>query len=208
MFKRRTVVLQNISRASNWRLPSKISGAGLLLAAFIAIQLCQVPISHAQKRGASGLPLPRFVSLKAKRVNMRVGPGRDYKVQWLYVRKGLPMEIIQEFGNWRKVRDPNGNDGWVLHSLLSGKRRAIVTPWDIQSKDNEKPLPTISMYAANSQNARTIAKIEAGTLANIDECHKDWCKLSLTKSTHSAQLAGYVKKSLLWGVYLNEKVEN
>ena len=79
--------------------------------------------------GKSGLPIPRFVSLKAGRVNVRVGPGEDYKVSWVFTKPALPVEVIQEFDTWRRIRDSDGAVGWVFHSLLSGKRTAVVTPW-------------------------------------------------------------------------------
>src|SRR5688572_3042889 len=81
-------------------------------------------------RGATGLPLPRFVSLKSNNVNVRRGPGQDYDVVFTYVREGLPVEITDEFENWRKIRDSDGSEGWVFHSLLAGKRTAIVAPWE------------------------------------------------------------------------------
>ena len=80
-------------------------------------------------KNASGLPLPRFVSLKAKKINLRVGPGKDYAVSWLYLKTGLPVEIIQEYDNWRRIRDADGAEGWVFHSMLSGERSAIAAPW-------------------------------------------------------------------------------
>ena len=79
--------------------------------------------------GPSGLPLPRFVSLKSGRVNSRIGPGVNYAVDWMYLKPGLPMEIIQEYDNWRRVRDPDGAEGWINQSLLSGRRTAIAAPW-------------------------------------------------------------------------------
>ena len=77
-----------------------------------------------------GLPLPRFVSLKSNDVNVRRGPGQEYDVAYTYVRAGLPVEITQEFDNWRKIRDSEGAEGWVFHSLLAGKRTALVAPWE------------------------------------------------------------------------------
>src|SRR5690606_15423639 len=79
--------------------------------------------------GPSGLPLPRFVSLKSGRVNSRVGPGVNYSVDWMYMKSGLPMEIVQEYDTWRRVRDADGSEGWINQSLLSGRRTAMVTPW-------------------------------------------------------------------------------
>ncbi len=186
----------------------------MLVLIILCLQLAKPNYAVAQTVGASGLPLPRFVSLKSTRVNMRVGPGRDYHVQWLYVRKGLPMEVIQEFGHWRKVRDPIGVEGWILHSLLSGSRAAIVTPWDVPTKEqsetvdlNRKLLPTTNMYAAASKNSDIIARIEAGSLAEIDNCHDNWCKLNV-ESEKNAEISGYVLQILLWGVYPDEMVNN
>ncbi len=82
-----------------------------------------------QKGSASGLPVPRYVSLKSDRVNLREGPSKDHRTVWVFQRAGLPVEITAEFEIWRKVRDSEGTEGWVLHSLLSGRRTALVAPW-------------------------------------------------------------------------------
>ena len=88
------------------------------------------PLRHQNvARGPSGLPLPRFVSLKSGRVNSRIGPGVNYAVDWMYLKPGLPMEIIQEYDNWRRVRDSDGSEGWINQSLLSGRRTGIAAPW-------------------------------------------------------------------------------
>ena len=76
---------------------------------------------------ASGLPVPRFVSLKSDKVNMHIGPAKTYEVKWLYQRAGLPVEITAEFETWRRIRDADGTEGWVYHSLLSGRRTGMVT---------------------------------------------------------------------------------
>ena len=85
----------------------------------------------------SGLPLPRYVSLKSDHVNVRAGPTKDNDVAWVYTRSGLPVEITAEFENWRRVRDSEGAEGWVYHSLLSGRRTAVVT---MKAKDELAPL--------------------------------------------------------------------
>src|SRR6202012_2445570 len=72
------------------------------------------------------LPLPRFVSLDANDVNMRAGPGTEYPILWQYHRKGLPVEIVQEFDTWRRIRDRDGAIGWVQANLLSNKRTAQI----------------------------------------------------------------------------------
>lgn len=105
-------------RAGRW---AAVLSAWLMLAAPLAAQNMTV--------GSSGLPVPRFVSLKSDSVNVRQGPSRDQAVIWRYVRAGMPVEITQEFENWRRIRDFEGGEGWVFHSLLSGTRTAIVAPW-------------------------------------------------------------------------------
>ncbi len=85
----------------------------------------------------SGLPVPRYVSLKSDHVNVRAGPTKDNDVAWVYTRSGLPVEITAEFENWRRVRDSEGAEGWVYHSLLSGRRTAVVT---MKNKDELAPL--------------------------------------------------------------------
>ena len=82
---------------------------------------------------SSGLPVPRYVSLKSDHVNVRAGPTKDNDVAWVYTRSGLPVEITAEFENWRRVRDSEGAEGWVYHSLLSGRRTAVIT---MKTKDD------------------------------------------------------------------------
>jgi len=78
------------------------------------------------------LPVPRFVSLKAEEANLRTGPGIRYPVRWVYWKKWLPVEIIEEYDHWRKIRDAEGESGWIHKSLLSG-RRTILIKEDIAS---------------------------------------------------------------------------
>jgi len=152
--------------------------------------------AEAASTGASGLPLPRFVSLKAQRVNMRVGPGRDYKVEWMFVKRGLPLEILQEYDNWRKVRDSEGEEGWILQSLLSGKRTALVAPWSRKEGDG-----LIALKNAPSKDANIVARLEPGVLTEIDECQQGWCRVAVKK------VKGYALQSELWGVYPNEMLK-
>ncbi|MEO9458330.1 MAG: SH3 domain-containing protein [Lentilitoribacter sp.] len=152
--------------------------------------------SYAQttQKGASGLPIPRFVSLKAKRVNMRVGPGQSYKVSWLYTKSSIPMEIIQEYDNWRRVRDFEGTEGWVFHSLLSGERSAVAAPW----MRGKSPVSYINVYAQATQNSAVKAKLEPGVIAKIEQCNGEWCEISIDK------VDGWASQEELWGVYPKE----
>lgn len=106
------------------RLPILTALTALLLMLF-----AQMGPVFAQSVGASGLPLPRFASLGSSKINVRVGPGQKYEVAWIFIQNGLPIEIIQEFDAWRKIRDSEGAEGWIHKTLLSGRRTALVTPW-------------------------------------------------------------------------------
>jgi SH3-like domain-containing protein len=96
------------------------AGCGLLLAAALLAGAAARPaIAAGEAAGtATGLPVPRFVSLKSDRVNVRGGPNKDQDVRWVYTRAGMPVEITAEFENWRRIRDWEGAEGWVYHSLL------------------------------------------------------------------------------------------
>jgi len=143
--------------------------------------------------GKSGLPVPRFVSLKAGRVNVRVGPGEDYKVAWVFTRSALPVEVIQEFDTWRRIRDSDGQVGWVFHSLLSAKRTAVVSPWT-----SGDPLP---IRASGTKDAAVTARLQPGVQASVDRCRTGWCDLS------GKGFSGWIEQSQLWGVYPDETVD-
>ena len=147
-------------------------------------------------RGPSGLPLPRFVSLKSAKVNSRIGPGLNYAVDWLYLKSGLPMEIIQEYDNWRKVRDSDGAEGWVNQSLLSGRRTGIAAPWQ-KGKDAH-----IEVLSKPEQGARTVAAVEPGVIGTIHSCTGEWCEMSFAGHT------GWVAQAQVWGAYPGEFVKD
>ena len=142
---------------------------------------------------ASGLPVPRFVSLKSDRVNVRRGPSRDQDVRWVYTRAGMPVEITAEFENWRRIRDWEGAEGWVYHSLLSGKRTGVVVP---SLKDELVPL-----YASADAKAAMVAKLQGGVVGALKTCDGSWCEFS------GKGFDGWIKQDRIWGAYPNEKVE-
>lgn len=142
--------------------------------------------------------MPRFVSLKADRVNLRTGPGTEYPTAWVFRRAGLPLEVINEFEGWRQVRDAEGTTGWVLQSFLSGRRTALVTPWDVKSG---APPPQVPVRNSDSETARPIAFIEAGVIANVQGCDGRWCQVSIET------YRGYLQQKQLWGVYPEEVVK-
>jgi len=143
---------------------------------------------------ASGLPVPRFVSLKSDKVNVRAGPTKDHDVAWVYNRSALPVEVTAEFENWRRIRDWEGAEGWVYHSLLSGKRTALVAP----SKNKDELLPV--RYQPDAASAVT-AQLQHGVLASVKRCQNGWCRLV------GEGFDGWIEEGRLWGVYPGEKVE-
>ena len=136
----------------------------------------------------SGLPVPRFVSLKSDVVNMRVGPGHEYPLQWVYVRKNLPLKVISEFDVWRKVVDHEGETGWIHGQLVSLKRYGVIT------SSNAK------LRADPNQQASVTAVAEAGVLMEVQYCEEQWCRLG----TDSAK--GWLERSKFWGVLPNEEL--
>lgn len=179
-------------------LRSSIAGVAACILSAILLVGVPAPPALAQPtspeiaRGPSGLPLPRFVSLKSPRVNLRVGPGVNYPVDWTYLKSGLPMEIIQEYDNWRRVRDAEGAEGWVNQSLLSGARTAIVAPWH-RGRDAE-----IALMAEPSEAARQVARLEPGLMGTIRMCNGEWCELDFSG------VRGFVRQSVIWGAYPGE----
>ena len=159
--------------------------------------MAQAPGAEAPAVSASGLPVPRFVSLKSDRVNLRSGPGTDYPTAWVYRRAGLPLEVIKEFEGWRQVRDAEGVSGWVLQSFLSGRRTALVLPWEVKP---DAPKPQTPIFSSDSERSPPVAVIEAGVIANILGCDSRWCHVAVD------QYRGYIEQKKLWGVYAGEIV--
>jgi len=172
--------------------------------ALVALALCAgtglaaQPASEPQSLGASGLALPRFASLKSDRVNLRQGPGTDYPTAWVFRRAGLPVEIVKEFESWREVRDAEGTTGWVLGSMLSGRRTAVVLPWE-QKAGQQQPT-SAALRDDDSTSARPLAYVEAGVLASIISCDGRWCRISV------GGFRGYIEQVKLWGAYQGEVI--
>lgn len=143
-----------------------------------------VSFNNFSKSGiTSGLSIPRYVSLKEKKVKLRIGPGKKYKTKYLYVLQNLPVKIVEEFDNWRKVQDVEGTEGWIHVSMLSGKSYALVV-------DNKKFLKEHSvhyiphsknalMFSLNTENSSPVAHIELGTLVKLKKCRGQWCKVTV-----------------------------
>ncbi len=146
------------------------------------------------RRGPSGLPLPRFVSLRSNEVNLRTGPGVRYPIDWVYQREGLPMQVIDEFEAWRRVRDRDGTVGWVHQSMLSGRRNVIVLG-DVQALKDDP-----------SATAGTLAYLEPGFLASLNVCPELWCQIT-AEGPEGQRYRGWLQRDTLWGILEGEAVE-
>lgn len=163
----------------------------LLLACLIATPAVAAPADPVQacKDALSGLPTPRFVSLKPGKAFVRAGPGDQYPVLWVYVRRGLPLEVLKEYCIWRQVRDESGQIGWINKSLLQSDRTAIVTRG------------VRTLYLRPDLASPPVYRIEAGALVGLTLCDGDWC--NVVRGGRS----GYILRSQLWGTYAGERIE-
>ena len=134
----------------------------------------------------TNLPLPRYVSLKAPEGNVRRGPSLQHRIDWVYKRRSMPLEITAEFGHWRRVRDRDGAGGWIHYSLLSGVRTVLVETDMVALRHRPRP------------GARVLARAEAGVVARLGRCLTDWCQIA------TAGERGWVPKAALWGVRADE----
>lgn len=162
------------------------------------------PIANAKDVGSvTGLPLPRFVALKANETNLRRGPNLKYPIAWTYKVKGYPMEIVAEFENWRKLRDSDGEEGWVHESLVSGNRNVmIVANSYLKPKaEYEERKKELLIFRYPDESSYPMARVELGNIAKVKKCELDWCKLKID------DYIGWVRKENLWGVYRNESFE-
>lgn len=152
------------------------------------------PTHAGSTDGTTGaLPVPRFVSIKADRVNVRGGPDKDHDVSFIFTKVGWPVEITAEFENWRRIRDWDGSEGWVYHSLLSSKRMAAV---QLKLKTGLAPV-----HAKPDAQSPVMAELEVGVMGTVTACDGAWCHVV------GKNFDGWVTQTSLWGVYPNEKFD-
>lgn len=163
-----------------WNMWPKIISFYVLLSV-----ICPLPTAFCQAT-ESGLAIPRFVSLKAKTANLRVGPGADYPIIWLLTCQGYPLEIIAEFDHWRKVRDCEGSEGWIHKAMLSGQRNVLMKE------------PQVTIYRHPQCQSKAIAYAEKNVVAELIKCQDDWCRVNVGGQR------GWVERKNLWGVYPDE----
>ena len=121
------------------------------------------------------------------------GPTRDHEIAFVFTRAGLPVEITAESDNWRRIRDWEGSEGWVYHSLLSGKRTALVSA--------KQPDDLVPLYDRADTAGALVARLQPGVLATVKHCSGTWCHIS------GQGFDGFIAQDRLWGVYPNEKIE-
>ncbi len=154
--------------------------------ALMALLFCAAPLIAMAAEKA--LPVPRFVSLRADEVNLRTGPGERYPIDWVLTRKGLPVEIVEEFEAWRKIRDAQGTEGWVHQRMVTGTRTVIVTG------------AVRTLHADPDPAAPAVARAEPGVIAHLLDCRDSWCRVELQG------IKGWLKRTEVWGVYPTEAV--
>ena len=182
-----TISARSSSHFSHPRRPLRRRAAAALLAGLFLLAPMVGEVALAA--GTTGLPLPRFVSLRKDEVNVRTGPGIRYPVDWVFTYRHMPVEIVAEFESWRKIRDWQGTVGWVHASMLSGRRWVMV-------RDSVQPL-----HRAAAPHAPVVARVEARVLGRLKQCRDAWCEVEI------AGLEGWIRRAALWGVYPDEKVE-
>jgi SH3-like domain-containing protein len=164
--------------------------------------LALLPEAVAAAETPSGLPLPRFVTTRSSPINVRVGPGTRYDVSWVYKVAGTPVEIIQEFEIWRKIRDVDGSEGWVQQSMLSGSRAGYVVP--------EANVERVALRLATSDEAGVAAWVGPGFPVKIQSCEAGWCAVQAVDHPNghpTATYSGYLPEGDLWGVYRGESFD-
>ncbi len=140
-----------------------------------------------QKRGpVTNLPIPRYVSLKATKANVRRGPSLTHRIDWIFKRRDMPLVVTAEHGNWGRVQDRDGAGGWVHYAMISGNRTVIVQADMLPL--NMRPEPNTPM----------VAQLELGVVANLGKCQAEWCHIAV------GGYKGWARKADIWGVGADE----
>lgn len=160
--------------------------------------------SYASEQGkVSGLPVPRFVSLKSSETNLRKGPNVRYPIVWTYKKRGYPLEVIAEFENWRKLKDHDGQEGWVHVNLINGSRHFIImnNKYVENLPEYSKRKNELVLFRYPDEHSFPMVRAEIGVVGSIKSCEPDWCKVKVT------DISGWVRKENIWGVYPEEVIE-
>lgn len=160
-----------------------VAGVGLAVVLLIRWEATACAASGAEAT------LPYFAALHADKVNLRAGPGDRYPIEWVYVRRDWPVQVIAHFDHWRRVRDWEGTEGWVHEKMLTSQREVIVTGGIHALRQSPDP------------NAAPVARAEPGVMARLDQCRGDWCRIAAP-----GDITGWVQRADLWGVSGTETV--
>lgn len=145
-------------------------------------------IRDAEEVGlVTGLPMPRYVSLKSNKINLRTGPGFRYPVDWVFQRRLLPVIVVEEFENWRQVRTHDGIIGWLHKNMISGIRTFRVVK------------QTQALKAKPESASADMAKLSIGVVGKISSCDEAWCKVVVDSADHGP-VDGWLSKANLFGV--------
>lgn len=172
----------------SWLSLRTLTGKSVIVA-FILGMLTTAPSHSAERGSVTNLPLPRFVSMKASEGNVRRGPSLSHRIDWVYKRRSMPLQITAEHGHWRRVQDRDGAGGWVHYSLLSGVRTAIVE------------VDLLNLHARPDPGTPVNAQLSIGVVAELRQCQAEWCELS------AGGYRGWARKGAYWGVDPDEVFE-
>ena len=177
--------------------------ARAILTVVLLVATLPVLPAAAAPSNPSGLPLPRFVTTRSNPINVRVGPGTRYDIAWVYVKAGTPVEIIQEFDTWRKIRDVDGSEGWLHQNLLVGNRAGLVAPWKPEGEQ-------VPLLRGPAEDSGVRAWLTTRFRVDIKECDGTWCQVVATShpaGSSPQSFNGYLRQAELWGVYKDEKFD-
>ena len=161
----------------------------LLLCALLILSSNAVAAGEKVVIGKSGYPVPRFVSLAKDTVNVRTGPDRQYPIKWVFKRKGLPVKVVAEYGEWRKFIDSEGATGWIWGSLVSSRRTALVLDQNL------------ALYEKPDRESDVTVVAEGGVIGELLECEKGWCRLDIQG------FKGWARQDSLWGTLNQEELD-
>ena len=150
----------------------------IALAVLLALGLSVTSAEAQQERKT-----PYWASISADKAAMRTGPGRNYPATWLYLRADLPIKVVERYPNWRQVQDPAGETGWMLQTLLSDQRTALVT--------GTEPRP---MHESPQEGTRVKYRAEPGVVGRISKCADGWCRLDVSGRD------GFIRTDHIWGI--------
>ncbi|HEX3863087.1 MAG TPA: SH3 domain-containing protein [Stellaceae bacterium] len=173
---------EKVEQHRNRRL--RAAGSGVLALCLVLASVLAVAADEE-----SGLKVPRFVSLRSDKVNLRSGPGSQYPIDWVLVRRDMPVEIIAQFEHWRRVREWDGTVGWVQEHMVAGKRYIVVNSGGVHP-----------IYRQPDPEASIVARAEPGVMARLAECRGAWCRIE------TDDVSGWMKRTDIWGVYPDEAV--